>query len=67
MLGSVQTPSLCANYLEAIITKGVGAAAIYHTELAHIYLRLALNEGGHTGANQSGHGRIRQVLWYGGD
>ena len=43
----VQDPSLCANYLEAAFKKGIASPVLLHTELAHIYLRLALSEREH--------------------
>ena len=54
---SSEAPSLCAPYLQAALAANTAAPEVFHTELALIYLRSALEQhkpGAAQGAHPSG-------------
>ncbi len=47
---SSEAPSLCAPYLQAALASNTAAPEVFHTELALIYLRSALEQHKHSSA-----------------
>ena len=46
---SSEAPSLCAPYLQAALASNTAAPEVFHTELALIYMRSALEQHKHSG------------------